>query len=528
MKFNRGRRRRDSDIAACYGEERLSELASDVVVKVLGTVKTQSKKAAGNGEERLSELPSDVVVKVLETVKTQWKKAGGNGEDRLSELPNDVLLNILERVGTLDAVRTCILSKKMQKLPTMLSQIVIDLSPRDLVQMDGVVADVTDKILSTRSPQITIRKLKLKFFLVPSRCLSIGKSVGLAMATQKLDAAEFEIMTLWDNGCCTDDHRLLFAEQFNDFVRDCPDAFAGLTRLDLRFLRFGESDIPNILSTCKQLESLSFFECDGGFRSVLHVEHARLVELVITFGEFKTVVLECLPKLQRMTYNNWPCDENPLVLGFVPQLWKLSLANANLSGKILNLSKLLANAPTVSDLYLDFLSEKIWVQPECPKVLAPVLAKLRYLNLDHHPEECDISWTMFVLEAAPHVEELCITVWDHKCRMESQKSFFEISDVKWEPCDPHFKHKNLVRLIIYGFQSDGNFTGYIRRVIQAAVNIREVSLHDRKVCEFCAEKFPHTEVRPSSYPRTTEEVELLRKKMTAASVSASPDILFRS
>ena len=261
---------------------------------------------------------------------------------------------------------------------------------------------------------------------------------------------------------------------------------------------------------------------------MLHVEHARLVELVITFGEFKTVVLDCLPKLQRMTYNHWPCDENPLVLGFVPQLWKLSLANANLSGKILNLSKLLANAPTVSDLYLDFVSEKIWVQPECPKVLAPVLAKLRFLNLDQHPEECDISWTMFVLEAAPHVEELCITVWDHKCRMESQKSLSEISDVKWEPSDPRFKHKNLARLIIYGFQSDDNFTGYVGRVIQAAVNIREVSLHDRKGCEFCAEKFPHMEVRPSSYPRITEEVELLRKKMTAASASTSPDILFRS
>nr|XP_040249058.1 uncharacterized protein LOC120966705 [Aegilops tauschii subsp. strangulata] len=96
MKFNRGRRRsRDSENAACYGEERLSE------------------------------LPSDVLVKVLETVETQSKKAAGNGEDRLSELPNDVLLNILERVGTLDAVKTCILSKKMQKLPTMLSQMLI-------------------------------------------------------------------------------------------------------------------------------------------------------------------------------------------------------------------------------------------------------------------------------------------------------------------------------------------------------------------------------------------------------------------
>ncbi|VAI51657.1 unnamed protein product [Triticum turgidum subsp. durum] len=251
----------------------------------------------------------------------------------------------------------------------MLSQIVIDLSPRDLFEMDGVVAEVTDKILSTRSPHITVHKLKLKFFLVPSRCLSIGKSVGLAMVIQKLDAAEFEIMTQKDFSHCTDAHRLLYAKKFNDFVSDCPDAFAGLTRLHLRNMRFGKSDISNILSHCKRLEFLSFFECDEGVRSVLYVEHAQLVELVIIFGKFETVELACLPKLQRMSYRDWQYDDNPLVLGFVPQLSKLSLACPYLSGKTLNLSKLLANAPTVSDLYLEFRSEKN--APKCLLLCLP-------------------------------------------------------------------------------------------------------------------------------------------------------------
>jgi hypothetical protein len=40
--------------------------------------------------------------------------------DRLNKLPDDLLLNILERVDTLDAIRTCILSKQTLKLPTML------------------------------------------------------------------------------------------------------------------------------------------------------------------------------------------------------------------------------------------------------------------------------------------------------------------------------------------------------------------------------------------------------------------------
>ncbi|VAI51649.1 unnamed protein product [Triticum turgidum subsp. durum] len=497
MKFNRGRRHRRNDLSPMTN---------------LPPRKMQSKAEVGSGG-MLSKLPGDI--------------QACNG-DRLSELPADVLLNILERVGTLDAVRTCILSKQMQKLPAMLSQIVIDLSPRDLFQKSDVVADVTNKILSRRPPHITIRKLKLKFVLSPSRCLSIGKSVGLAMTTQIFDAAEFEIMTPLDFHLCTDAYRLLFAKQFNNFVHDCPDAFAGLTRLHLRNMRFGESDIPNILSNCKRLESLSFFMCGVGIGSVLHVEHTQLVELVMSYCVFKTVELSSLPKLQRMTFGDWPCDENPLVLGFVPQLSKLSLANPNFSGKTHNLSKLLANAPTVNDLFLEFRSEKIWVQPECPRVLAPVLARLRFVNLDHLPEECDISWTMFLLEAAPSVEDLCITVWDHKCRKKSHESYSKKTEVKWEASDPDFKHKNLARLTIYGFQSDGNFTRYVRRVIQAAVNIRKVSLHNRKACKLCAEKFPHAEVRPSGYPRTSEEMDSSRKKMAAASAAACPDIHFCS
>jgi hypothetical protein len=106
------------------------------------------------------------------------------------------------------------------------------------------------------------------------------------------------------------------------------------------------------------LESLFFFECDAGIQSVLHVEHAGLIELGITYGQFKTVQLDCLPSLQRVTYN-WLRDENPLVLGFVPHLSKLSLTNTRLSDKTIMLSQLLADVQTVRDLYLDFRSEKV-------------------------------------------------------------------------------------------------------------------------------------------------------------------------
>jgi hypothetical protein len=169
---------------------------------------------------------------------------------------------------------------------------------------------------------------------------------------------------------------------------------------------------------------------------------------------------------------------------------------------------------------------QIWVRPECYRVLAPVLAELRTVNLDNLREECDFAWTMFFLNAAPSVEELCITVWDHKCGKESQKSYSKKTDVKWEPSAPNFKHKSLAKLTIYGFESDGNFMGYIRRVMEAAVNIKEVSLYDRKACKLCADRFPHMEVRTSTYPRSFEEKDSLRKKITESSVMmASPTVI---
>lgn len=67
----------------------------------------------------------------------------------------------------------------------------------------------------------------------------------------------------------------------------------------------------------------------------------------------------------------------------------------------LELSQFLAYVPSISDLHLDFISEKIWVVPERPKLLAPVLGKLEIANLDNLREGCDIAWTMFILEAAP-------------------------------------------------------------------------------------------------------------------------------
>jgi hypothetical protein len=207
--------------------------------------------------------------------------------------------------------------------------------------------------------EIPIRKLRVKFFLRLDECFSIGKAVARAMATQKVDDAEFVLLT--ERTClrCTAANLLCHAKKFNSWFDDCQAAFAGLTRLWLRNIRFGELDIPNILSTCKRLESLRLSYCDAGVRSVLQLEHAQLVELHIDLGKFESVQLNCLPKLQRVNYTCWSYQD-PLSFGLVPQLSKLSLENIGISStKNLQLSELLANVPWIKDLRLDFKSEKV-------------------------------------------------------------------------------------------------------------------------------------------------------------------------
>jgi hypothetical protein len=110
-------------------------------------------------------------------------------------------------------------------------------------------------------------------------------------------------------------------------------------------------------------------------------------------------------------------------------------------------------------------------------------------------------------------------------------------DMKWDPSD--LKHKNLAKLTIHGFESDDNFTRYVRCVMKIAVNIREVSLHDRKVCKTCTNTFSQAKVcpwiypqtnkekGPSRYPQTSKDKDLLSKKIMETVVASPATIRFR-
>ena len=79
----------------------------------------------------------------------------------------------------------------------------------------------------------------------------------------------------------------------------------------------------------------------------------------------------------------------------------------------------------------------------------------------------------------------------------------ESGHLNWESQDG-FKHYNLSKLIIEGFEVEEKFTGCIRQVVKAAVNLEVVSLRKSRLCGIC--KFC-----PSmAYPRTEEERDQIR------------------
>jgi hypothetical protein len=116
----------------------------------------------------------------------------------------------------------------------------------------------------------------------------------------------------------------------------------------------------------------------------------------------------------------------------------------------------------------------------------------------------------------------CLQVSNHQCKSSEdealgeqlvcEKTYFE-----WEPSD--FKRYNLVMLTIHGFQPTDIFMQYIKRIMEAAVNLEEVSLYEQFCyrCGFC----PST-----SYPQTKTERDLMRKGINEGRPSPIKDIQF--
>uniref|UniRef100_A0A8I7BHV3 At1g61320/AtMIF1 LRR domain-containing protein n=2 Tax=Hordeum vulgare subsp. vulgare TaxID=112509 RepID=A0A8I7BHV3_HORVV len=389
----------------------------------------------------------------------------------------------------------------------MLSKIIIKAGPFEakhgspkltshgIVRANTTVLEATRSLLGSRTGILyTIHVMSLQFYLEDDSVF-IGQTVANTMATQKVASVEFIILTQVRTNCYVED-LLSYGKRFMLFFDSCPNAFGGLARLLLENLRLGESDFPKIFGICKQLEFLRLYQCDTGDLSLLEVEHSQLRELVISGSTLERVDLKWVPKLTILKCNCFLSRDDPFHLGYVPQLQTVSIINIGLSWhKMLKLSELLGKT-SISNLHLNFRCEKIWVKPEGRKQLLPVFHKLSLVNLFNISEECDLTWTMFILQGAPTLKKLRIMVRDHLCEMTKGEQRYmhefieEDKGLEWEPPAPNFKHHNLAELSIYGFRAEDKFVRYARNVMEAAVNLQAINLYKNPGCEKCKSRLP--------------------------------------
>ncbi|XP_044320090.1 F-box/FBD/LRR-repeat protein At5g56420-like [Triticum aestivum] len=338
-------------------------------------------------------------------------------EDRLSKLPDDILLSVLDRLDVRGAARSSILSRRWRHLPLAISRITLDVK-RHKLKDDGSksalskkartnlsVAEAARSLLARRDQRQAVRVLYLRFYL-GDETMGIVRAVDDAMARGcSIGKATFVILGEKIDTRCTDEDLAGHAARFLSCLDACPRAFAGLTTLHVESVKLGQPDINNLLGTCGRLKSLSLLNCDSGRDTALVVQHPRIAVLkLVTCG---TIQLRWLPELVKLTCECWLPSRDPLLFGHVPRFRTLVLAtNCTSDYKILRLSELLDENATVRELWMGFDSERLWIQPEGPRQLAPRLSNLRILNLQKIPEECGITWTFFLLEAAPLLEEL--------------------------------------------------------------------------------------------------------------------------
>ncbi|KAL6633354.1 hypothetical protein ACP70R_026025 [Stipagrostis hirtigluma subsp. patula] len=304
----------------------------------------------------------------------------------------------------------------------------------------------------------------------------------------------------------------VYGERFTGFVRDCPGAFRSLTKLAVQFLWFEDQDaLRNLVRGCGALEFLSLEFCgllrppapdtDLTLAAALTIDapESRLRTLVCDYCFIRRVELVHAPALVEF-HHRWIFDDfsPPISCGCAPSLKTLSLTH--LYGKdgldidvTWKLSELLVNVDKIETLRFDFENEKIWLQPETPRELRGALGGLKELHLTEIPPRYNLSWTLFLLEAAPLLETLDIHIFNHICRAEWRKKRGEHTNLTWKP-SPDIMHHNLKKLSLHRAFDVWNDLPFARLVMELAVNLEALTLGVKSLdCEDCTaaeSKFP--------------------------------------
>uniref|UniRef100_A0A8I7BHR2 Uncharacterized protein n=1 Tax=Hordeum vulgare subsp. vulgare TaxID=112509 RepID=A0A8I7BHR2_HORVV len=131
---------------------------------------------------------------------------------------------------------------------------------------------------------------------------------------------------------------------------------------------------------------------------------------------------------------------------------------------------------------------QIWMRPEMPKYLRPVLGGLKELRLVNvHPAR-DLSWALFLLGATRHLETLYIEIFNHVCGLSWNMELDEdmVLDTACLP-PPGFRHRRLKEVVIRRAFHVARDAPFARTVVEMAVNLEKLTLGVEDLgCDGCA------------------------------------------
>ncbi|XBH74811.1 F-box/FBD/LRR-repeat protein At5g22660-like [Aegilops tauschii subsp. strangulata] len=418
----------------------------------------------------------------------------GEDEDMISTLPDHLLLGILERLDLHEALRVGAASTRWQHLPHQLSHLelyVDQFHGATPVEMMDAFTDAARRLLSIYPPACSacsraIKTLGLSFYMSdPPQLSSIGRVVEDVVSRGETEYLEFHIFPP-----SSSDTTLLLAElgqRFISFSHACPVAFRWLTVLTLEKLAFGDADIAGLIKACDKLEYLTLISCRlVDHHSALKIDTpcSGLQELWFVGFACKRIELISVPKLRKVWCWSWPCESPPVHFGHVPQLREVSLGSrAGVWQAPFALSECLLGATNLSRLYLNFGCEMIWIQPEHPKHLTTIFRNLTDVYLYCIFPECDLNWTMFIVQAAPALLNFTLYRNQHPCVKTSEHSA-QKTNMLWEP-SKDWKHPNLKLLVMAGFEEEDKVTNYLRLFIERAVGLKRIELRGKHPCDKC-------------------------------------------
>uniref|UniRef100_A0A0E0DKX2 F-box domain-containing protein n=1 Tax=Oryza meridionalis TaxID=40149 RepID=A0A0E0DKX2_9ORYZ len=453
-------------------------------------------------------------------------------DDRLSALPDEILIDILQRLLLRTAAQTTILARRWTHLFPSMTHLKIDINEfvphlltRHNVARSMAMSRYTQALRTLLAPTIdpdrTIRTMHLRFYPTDAYLLSIARMVDDAVqsaSASKIEVLDFAILNEVSEVHCTEKQMSRYGRRFMSFFQACPNGFRCLTSLSLWALRFRDSDIPNLLGSCYQLQHLLLGACNSGRNSVLKIDASpcsQLRTLRMIFCSYIKVELVHVPKLESVDCDTWVGVNPPVYFGCVPLLDKIRFSSTCLKmQQPFVLSSWLSTVPTLTSLHLDFQYEMVWIMPEEPKKLFPIFRNLKDVYLYNISHDSGLDWTLFVLEGAPSLKSFHVKISHHICGGDGFEYNAGRSNVVWEASSDSIKHKNLRLLDITGFETEENLIKYIRLAIQRAIALQRIHLHEKEPCEDCDDIYLNTpSLSRTRFPNNEQEKDLLREQL---------------